>query len=305
VFKDFDLDIRQGEKLVLAGKNGAGKSTLMRIIAGMDGKYEGRVSLGAGVKVGYFSQDREESLDPELSVYDTLVQSSPTDLIPALRGLLGAFLFRGDDIYKRVGVLSGGEKSRLSLLSLLLHPANLLLLDEPTNHLDLTSKDVLLDALTSYEGTLVFVSHDRYFIEKLATKVLELGEGSPRLFVGDYDYYLFKKAQESEAAAELKESRPEETEVSEQKKKREDDKRQKSLIRKLEREEESIVAKLDELQKAHGKLTHSLSEPEVYTDGARVKEVKALIQENEDEQARLTSEWERIDGELSSHRAEG
>lgn len=298
VFRDVHLDIKQGEKLVLAGKNGAGKSTLMRIIAGMDSDYTGSVRLGTGVTVGYFSQDREESFDPELSVYETLAQSSPTDLIPKLRGLLGAFLFRGDDIYKKVAVLSGGEKSRLSLLSLLLHPANLLLLDEPTNHLDLTSKDVLLDALTAYKGTLIFVSHDRYFIEKLATKVLELGEGNPRLFMGDYTYYLGKKAEEAEANGEHEGlSKPQEIEASEQKKKREDDKRQKSLIRKLEREEEAVLARLDELHAQHEELTRTLADPAVYTDGLQVKEVKALIQANEEEQAELTARWERIDQE--------
>ena len=209
VLSSLDLNIDAGERLVVAGPNGAGKSTLLRIIAGTDADYDGSVKYGAGVKAGYFSQDAAETLNSPKSIIEFLEEEAPTALIPKLRDMLGAFLFRGDDVYKSVSVLSGGEKSRLALLKMFLKPMNLLVLDEPTNHLDLYSKDILLDALTKYHGTIIFVSHDRSFMEALSTKTLELipGEASSsssapascetvsgvKLFYGNYAYYLKRK----------------------------------------------------------------------------------------------------------------
>lgn len=195
VIENLDLVLEKGERLVVVGRNGAGKSTLLRILAGVDPDYTGTVNLGAGVLAGYFSQDNAETLAGDTRIIDLLESEAPTALIPKLRDMLGSFLFRGDDVYKSVNVLSGGEKSRLALLRLLFKPLNLLILDEPTNHLDLHSKDVLLDALADFGGTVIFVSHDRGFIEGLATRVLELtasGPGVPsrvRNFPGDYRYY--------------------------------------------------------------------------------------------------------------------
>ena len=184
LFRGLDLELSRGEKLALVGPNGAGKSTLMRLLARQEPPSEGAVVHGAGLSLGYYSPDHPEELSGTESVLERVESWAPTHLIPQLRSLLGAFLFRDDEVFKPVGVLSGGEKSRLALLSLLLHPVNCLFLDEPTNHLDLLSKDVLLDALVRYPGTLVFVSHDRYFIEKLATRVLELEGGRARVFPG-------------------------------------------------------------------------------------------------------------------------
>ncbi|OHD76683.1 MAG: hypothetical protein A2V99_19080, partial [Spirochaetes bacterium RBG_16_67_19] len=197
LFRGLDLELSRGEKLALVGPNGAGKSTLMRLLARQEPPSEGAVVHGAGLSLGYYSPDHPEELSGTQSVLERMESWAPTHLIPQLRGLLGAFLFRDDEVFKPVGVLSGGEKSRLALLSLLLHPCNCLFLDEPTNHLDLLSKDVLLDALARYPGTLVFVSHDRYFIEKLATRVLELEGGRARVFPGDYAYYLWRKQKEA------------------------------------------------------------------------------------------------------------
>jgi len=196
VIENLDLVLEKDERLVVVGRNGAGKSTLLRILAGDDRDFTGTVTLGAGVVAGYFSQDNAEILTGSQRIVDLLEAEAPTDLIPRIRDMLGSFLFRGDDIYKPIDVLSGGEKSRLALLRLLLRPINLLILDEPTNHLDLHSKDVLLDAMRAFGGTVIFVSHDRAFIEGLATRVLELtasGSGTPsrvRSFPGDYRYYL-------------------------------------------------------------------------------------------------------------------
>jgi ATP-binding cassette subfamily F protein 3 len=208
VLSGLDLSLESGERLVVAGRNGAGKSTLLRIIAGADSGYEGSVKYGAGVSAGYFSQDAAEAMSGSEQVIDFMEAEAPTALVPKLRDMLGAFLFRGDDVYKSVSVLSGGEKSRLALLRMLLKPMNLLILDEPTNHLDLHSKDILLDTLRGFGGTIIFVSHDRAFMEALSTKTFELSPNvdpaapaKARLFYGNYAYYLERA--EKEALGEI------------------------------------------------------------------------------------------------------
>ncbi|MDR1617774.1 MAG: ATP-binding cassette domain-containing protein, partial [Treponema sp.] len=201
VLSGLDLTVESGERLVVAGRNGAGKTTLLRILAGMDRHFEGTLKYGAGVAAGYFSQDTAEQPGSGGRIIDLLEAEAPTALVPRLRDMLGAFLFRGDDVYKNVSVLSGGEQSRLALLRILLKPVNLLILDEPTNHLDLHSKDILLDALSQFSGAIVFVSHDRFFMEALSTKTLELSPGRHRLFYGDYGYYLDRLEREAAEGA--------------------------------------------------------------------------------------------------------
>jgi len=190
VLNNLELTLENGDRLVVAGRNGAGKSTLLRIIAGEDKAFSGEVLPGAGVQIGYFSQDNAETIRGKQTILEYLEERAPLELIPKLRDMLGAFLFRGDDVYKALDVLSGGEKSRIALLQLLLSPVNLLILDEPTNHLDIHSKDVLLSALKDFGGTVVFVSHDRGFIEQLATRVLHLEHGQHKYFVGGYEFYM-------------------------------------------------------------------------------------------------------------------
>ena len=216
VIDGLDLDLDAGERLVVVGRNGAGKTTLLRILAGEDPDCEGELRYGAGIAPGYFSQDAAEAIagsggetGAALSVLEFMEREAPAALVSRVRDMLGAFLFRGDDVYKSVQVLSGGEKSRLALLKMLLRPVNLLILDEPTNHLDIYSKDILLDTLKKFSGTVIFVSHDRAFMEALSSKTLELranprdAEGRPasgfvrhRLFYGDYGYYLERIARE-------------------------------------------------------------------------------------------------------------
>lgn len=196
VLDGIDLTVEKGERISLVGHNGAGKSTLMRILAG-DAFQSGERSVGANVALDYFAQDQAGALDTERTVYEEILADAPYDRVPILRDLLGAFLFSGDDIQKKVGVLSGGEKNRLALAKMLLRPSNLLLLDEPTNHLDLFTKDVLLDALQSFSGTLVFVSHDRYFVNALATRTVAVGGGGVVSYHGNYDDYLEKIGSES------------------------------------------------------------------------------------------------------------
>jgi len=193
VFERVDLHIERGDRIALVGPNGAGKSTLMRLLSGEEAPDTGQRTLGHQVVMEYFAQDEATRLEPTLTVYETLETGSPADMVPAIRNLLGGFLFSGDDIYKKAGVLSGGERTRLAVARMLLRPSNTLLLDEPTNHLDLDSKDVLLDALEDYGGTLIIVSHDRYFVEKLATKIIEIGHGQALVYPGTYKEFLWHK----------------------------------------------------------------------------------------------------------------
>ncbi len=213
VLSQLDLVLEKGERLVVVGCNGSGKTTLLKILAKEDAAFQGSVREGAGVAVGYFSQDSAERICGSTTVLEYIEGQAPLELVPRVRDMLGSFLFRGDDVFKSLDVLSGGEKSRLALLQLLLKPVNLLILDEPTNHLDLHSKDVLLEALKDFGGTVVFVSHDRGFIQSLATRVLELSPapeagfgdeivitscGRARNFPGSYEYYLERVAAEAE-----------------------------------------------------------------------------------------------------------
>jgi ATP-binding cassette subfamily F protein 3 len=193
VFSNLDLLIERGDRIALVGPNGAGKSTLMRMLSGVEAPDTGTRRDGHQVVMQYFAQDEAVKLDPKLTVYETLSAGSPMDMVPAIRNILGGFLFSGDDIYKKAAVLSGGERTRLAVARMLLRPSNTLLLDEPTNHLDLDSKDILLEALEDYGGTLIFVSHDRYFVEKLATRIIEIGHGEAIVFPGTYREFLWSK----------------------------------------------------------------------------------------------------------------
>jgi ATP-binding cassette subfamily F protein 3 len=193
VFRDVSFMIERGDRIALVGVNGAGKSTLIKLLAGTEPVTQGEYRLGHNVEADYFAQDQYKELDPDARILDDLGEASPRSGETELRGLLGCFLFSDEDVFKKIGVLSGGERGRYALLRLLLHPANFLLLDEPTNHLDLRAKDVLLNALMEYTGTVVFVSHDRYFIDKLATRVFEIGSGKVEIFPGNYEDYLWRK----------------------------------------------------------------------------------------------------------------
>jgi len=300
VFSGLNLEVERGEKLLIAGVNGAGKSTLMRLLAGIDTPTEGTISLGTDVKPGYFSQDIDAALEGTGTVLDELEASSPTALIPTLRSLLGAFLFRGDDIYKPVSVLSGGEKSRLALLKLLLHPVNLLILDEPTNHLDMTSKDVLMDALKGYPGTLIFVSHDRYFMEGLATRVLEMNPRGPRNFPGGYAYYLWKISGEADSPEDTGPAGiPAAAQDSAGKTAREEEKRLKALRRKLEKQEEELLEQIEALDRENARLELELAKPEVYSEGLRAKEVQDKIKTIHHRQEELSRQWEETAEELA------
>jgi len=206
VFGGVDFIIERGDRIALVGVNGAGKSTLIKLLAGTEPLSSGEYTLGHNAEPDYFAQDQYKELNPDTPVLDDLGAVAPRTTETELRNLLGCFLFSEDDVFKRIGVLSGGERNRYALARMLLHPSNFLLLDEPTNHLDMRAKDVLLEALEKFTGTLVFVSHDRYFIEHLATRVFEIEEGEVRVFPGNFADYLWRKQGGPEKEPTLKDA---------------------------------------------------------------------------------------------------
>ena len=309
VLSGLDLLVEAGERLVVAGPNGAGKTTLLRVISKLDTEYEGTVKYGTGVSAGYFSQETAwesfKELAEDTKVIDYIERDAPTYLFPKLRDTLGAFLFRGDDVYKSVKVLSGGEISRLALLKLLLKPLNLLILDEPTNHLDLNSKDILLDALGGFAGSIIFVSHDRYFMETLSTKTLELTPTDPsspalaRLFYGDYAYYLerIKSGQTADEKQHGKENSARQGTTNNEERRILDKTRQ-AEIRKMERREADILNELETLENEKSALESELSSPEVYSNGEKAREIKKKLDARAAEIEAKSREWEKIALEL-------
>lgn len=300
VLQDLDLVLENGERLVVAGHNGAGKSTLLRIIAGADSDFSGEVKLGSGVKIGYFSQDNAETLKGSASVLETVESEAPLELIPKIRDMLGAFLFRGDDVHKSLDVLSGGEKARVALLKLLLRPVNFLILDEPTNHLDMHSKDVLLDALKDFGGTVIFVSHDRGFIENLSTRVLELKPGQFRLFPGDYKYYMerlereangeFSQNDELKSAAQLEKNSQKE-EKTETKRSWEEQKKLESERRRAEKNVKNLEEQILKLEEEKSSQEAQMAKPEVYSNGEKAKAVQKKIDELAEKLEELNLQW--------------
>ena len=194
VLENINFIIEKGDRVALVGVNGAGKSTLIKLLAGTEALTSGDYKLGHNVDVDYFAQDQYKELDPRAVLLDDLASVAQKATVTELRSLLGCFLFSEDDVFKRIGVLSGGERNRYALAKMLWRPSNFVLLDEPTNHLDMRAKDVLLESLAEFTGTVVFVSHDRYFIDKLATRVFEIGDGEVRVFPGNYEDYLWRKS---------------------------------------------------------------------------------------------------------------
>lgn len=313
VLNNLELVLENGERLVVAGRNGAGKSTLLRIIANADNDFTGEIIPGSGVKIGYFSQDNAETIKGKENILEYLENRAPLELIPKLRDMLGSFLFRGDDVYKSLDMLSGGEKSRIALLQLLLSPVNLLILDEPTNHLDIHSKDVLLEALKGFGGTVVFVSHDRGFIEQLATRVLELKPGQFKNFPGDYTFYLeqiekLENAQNQEvgkslslaSAASASQSSASASSatmsqsqaVSETKLSWEEQKKKDAEKRKIEKEIAKLEEEIASLEEKKSELDAKMADPSVYSNGEKAKSVQKQIEEISQKIEEVTAAWE-------------
>lgn len=288
VYTDLNLEIERGDRIVLVGPNGSGKSTLLKILAARVPIEGGQCQLGMNVSVGYFSQQRVEGLDVKNSVLDEAMQHTAGVNEQSVRTLLGAFLFRGDAVFKPVSVLSGGEKSRLALVKILLNPPNLLLLDEPTTHLDIASIDALIAALKAYAGTLLFVSHDVHFIREMGKSVIQIEAGRITLYPGDYDYYLFKSGAsnaQSGLIAGLKNARPEQSApaatvervvVSDKTRRREA-----AEARKVEAEKrkgfqkriESLEVEIMQLESQQAELAAKLADPSAYSSPEKAKEL--------------------------------
>ncbi|UCF99880.1 MAG: ABC-F family ATP-binding cassette domain-containing protein [Spirochaetaceae bacterium] len=297
VFANVSLTLSRGEKWALVGPNGAGKSTLMRLMAGRENADSGTIRYGSGVQLGFYSPEEVENLEEGKTIEELVTSWAPMEMVPHVRSLLGAFLFRGEEVYKAAAVLSGGEKSRLALLRLLLQPANLLFLDEPTNHLDLQSKDILLDALKRYSGTVVFVSHDRNFIDALADRVAEAGGGQVLPYSGDYAYYRWRKNQEEQETVPVGLSGSMESPAipGASQQLRDQSKAQKREQRRLEREEQELLATLEALDSEGSQLEHLLAQEEVYRDGDRVREIKEQLETIAGQREGLMKRWERVD----------
>ena len=303
VLNNLDLTLENGQRLVVAGRNGAGKSTLLRIIAEQDSAFTGEIIPGSGVKIGYFSQDNAETIKGSCTILEYLENVAPLDLIPKLRDMLGAFLFRGDDVFKSLDVLSGGEKSRIALLQLLLSPVNLLVLDEPTNHLDLHSKDVLLQALRDFGGTIVFVSHGRGFIEQLATHVLHLEPGKSMYYPGDYKYYLEQTEKgggsyaslpsfvSDSKASENKTSLPLETKSKDNNLSWEEQKRIEAERRKKEKALSNLEQQIAALEEKKSALESKLADPQIYSNGEKAKSVQHEIESVTTQIETLSEQW--------------
>jgi ATP-binding cassette subfamily F protein 3 len=300
VFSNVNFTVERGDRIALVGVNGAGKSTLIKLLAGAEPLSSGEYTLGHNAEVDYFAQDQYKELDPDATLLDDLSRVGAKASQTELRNLLGCFLFSEDDVFKRIGVLSGGERNRYALARLLLRPSNFLLLDEPTNHLDMRAKDVLLESIAGFSGTVVFVSHDRYFIDKLATRVFEIGGGEVRIFPGDYEDYLWRKEgahldlslsanggqprEEPAAAAPSPAVKPEKR-VNPMKLKKMDSRRQ---------ELENGISKIEqEIAASEESLGHFVSVEETLRLTREVEEKRAEL-------ARLMHDWEEVSQKLET-----
>jgi ATP-binding cassette subfamily F protein 3 len=307
VYAGVDVDVERGERVALVGVNGAGKSTLLRMLAGVLPFDAGERVLGAHVAVHYYAQHQLDVLDPASTVLEEVERVAPEAARTRLRTLLGAFLFSGDAVDKKVAVLSGGEKARLALAKMLVRPAALLCLDEPTNHLDLASREVLEDALAEFPGTIVFISHDRYFINRIATRVLEVASGVLTSYPGHYDDYvaattrLVSPASSTRAAATPAPEvpRPADRGPAERDEPRRG--RATAAVRELRRRLEDIERQIHALEARLRDFAETLSDPELYKDGERVRAVATERKSAEEQVAWLMREWEELSVELSAH----
>ncbi|SDY07600.1 ABC-F family ATP-binding cassette domain-containing protein [Salimicrobium album] len=295
LFRDVSLDVSRGDSIALIGPNGVGKSTLLKLLTEKLGPSHGDIMLGANVQIGYYDQEQSE-LNRKKMVLHELWDDYPMEDEKDIRTILGNFLFTGEDVLKPVTALSGGEKARLSLAKLMMQKANLLILDEPTNHLDLDSKEVLEAALVDYPGTLIFVSHDRYFINKIATQIVEMQPEETRTFLGDYDYYQEKKREEAELKAieEREKGKPEAAAPTEGKRSFQEDKAAKREERKRLRRIEEIETEIESWEQKISDNDDELCKPEVYQDSEKSGELTEENRQAEQKIEALMEEWEEL-----------
>ena len=300
VLKDVSFVLERGDRLAIIGENGAGKTTLMRILAGEDKSWGGTLETGYRVHFGYFAQDEEISFTGDETVYDRMTRESPFDAIPEIRNILGAFLFSGDDVNKKVRILSGGEKSRLGLARMMLRPSNLLLLDEPTNHLDINSREALLNALEEFPGTIIIVSHDRFFLDSLATKVLGIENGRARTYKGNYSQYMHSKSmRESDQSNATPTNDPDydyQTDDKKQKQ-REINKQQKQLSNKLQKLKREIEEKEEFVSMAElriAQIEETLANPPSTFTALQIAKEAELHAQAQTDLEKAISDWESL-----------
>ena len=325
IYEHLNFEAERGQRIVLVGPNGAGKSTLLKLLAGVLHPLSGERRLGHNAKSGYFAQHRAQMLNPKHTVLQEAMETPQRVTEQFVRTVLGSFLFRGDDVFKPVSVLSGGEKSRLALVKLLLDPPNLLLMDEPTTHLDLASVDALIEALQPYEGTLIFISHDVHFIRALANHVVRVENGRLRHFTGGYQYYLDKTAQSARAALTSSAGGTSYTspnnnsgtrgtrssdatlQVDRKAQKRIEAELRQARSRKKRRIQERIAAlekEIAELEAREKELTAELEKPETYAASGRAMQINRELMEVHNRLATANTEWEQAGTELAQLEAE-
>ena len=341
VYAGADFRLLRGDRVALVGINGAGKSTLLKIMAGVLPFEGGERVLGHNVSIHYYAQHQLDALNPRNSVLEELAAVADVEVQPRLRAILGAFLFSGDDVEKPVAVLSGGEKSRLALAKMLLRPANLLCLDEPTNHLDVTAREILEEALEQFEGTMLFISHDRYFINRIATKVVEVRDGRLWEFAGDYDYYLEKREESPGPRAESQEpgagyprdsaggrepsglrgavqamkraapkdqnpERAEKARTKEERRAEAEARQQKSrAIAPLKARLKELESEIAKIEARVRDLNDQMANPDLYRDSGKAREAARERKTLEEQAASLYGKWEELALRLESAIAEG
>ncbi|MBQ1953172.1 MAG: ABC-F family ATP-binding cassette domain-containing protein, partial [Alistipes sp.] len=296
IFSDFTFTLERGQKIALVGRNGEGKTTMARMLIGELEATEGTIKVGANVNIGYYAQNQDDLMDGEFTVFDTLDRVAVGDIRTRLRDILGAFLFRGEDIDKKVKVLSGGERSRLAMARLMLEPYNLLVLDEPTNHMDMRSKDILKRAIQKYDGTVVLVSHDRDFLDGIVDRVYEFRDGGVKEYLGGIYYFLEKRKVESLQEIERKDTpsasaAPKETSTG--KLSYEQRKEQEKLLRKLRKAVETIEADLADIESQIAAYDEKFAAATEYNeaDYAAYNDLKAQYDKQ-------MHEWEKASYEL-------
>jgi ATP-binding cassette, subfamily F, member 3 len=297
LFRDLAFDVYRGEKLALIGGNGTGKTTILKILMGMLPADAGEIKTGTGVEIGYYDQEHQ-GLHPEKSLMEEIGDAYPNLTNIQIRNTLAAFLFTEDDVFKRIGDISGGEKGRVAMAKLMLSGANFLLLDEPTNHLDMISKEILEDVLREYKGTVLYVSHDRYFINRTASRILHLNGHKVTNYIGNYDYYLEKKdlleknlQQEKTAAAEKKEASDGKAAWAEQKKQQAEQRKKENAVQKVEK-------KIEELEEKQAETEAQLADPAIATDSYQLGKLSEELQKIQNELAEAYEEWEELAAEL-------
>ena len=313
VFSCINVNVERGDRVALVGPNGTGKSTLMRMLSGVERPDSGQRMEGHNVITQYFAQDEATRLNDSLSVYETLASGSPVDMVPGIRNILGGFLFTEDDVYKRVKVLSGGERTRLAVARMLLKPSNTLLLDEPTNHLDIDSTNVLLDALSDYGGTLIFVSHDRYFVDQLATKIIEIGDGNISTYPGTYEDFRWSKEQNNQTKQRQSTIVPKKppkhtatisevstsTTAAEHKRLQVENRRRQKRIDTLRSRISDLEKRIATREEAVRALEVEMSTPDFYSDQKAAEQATKRHQTLMWEVGDLMNQWEALEQEMS------